>query len=201
LEFFTGGAMSATKEPARDEHADIRRVARNVHAALLNDEWPTAAGVEDFGLRSTEHYGALQYAVRYHGVTVEKLDDVLGNGPAITELIREGNPCRGVVFTTAWDRIMVSIKEWARVSGEPFPLGRLFATPATLEAVPRPEIAAAVEKHAAEGGGEHGVRASGSVAVVGAEIVSNHRSAAGREFCITTEADRSMTLVSLAGEF
>jgi hypothetical protein len=37
--------------------------------------------------------------------------------------------------------------------------------------------------------------------MVGKEIVSTHRSVAGREFCITTEADRSMTLVSLAGEF
>jgi hypothetical protein len=199
--FFEGGVMSATKEPAQNEHTDVRSVTRHVYASLLDDEWPTAAGVEDFGIKSTEHYGALQYAVRYHSVTVEELDDALGNGPAITPLIRDGNPYRGVVFTTTWDRVMVSIMAWAGVIGERFPLGRLYATPATLEVIPRSEIAAALRRDAAEGcgpGGNIALRAE----VPGVEdILSSHGSATGRDFCVVTEFDGSQTMVCLDGKF
>jgi hypothetical protein len=193
--------MSATKEPTGIESASIREVTRNVYAALLDDELPAAAGVEDFGLKSTEHYGALQYAIRHHGVTAEKLDEVLGNGPAITALIRDENPYRGVVFTTAWDHIMVRIEEWKSVSGGEFSLGRLFASTAALEALQAPEIAAALEEHAARAAGAGDVGTGDSGAADPKVIASTYRSAAGHEVCITTEADRSMTLVWLSGEF
>ena len=156
--------------------------------------------IEDFGLKSTEHYGALQYAVRYHGVRVEELDNAFGNWPAITAMIRDGNPYRDVVFTTAWDRVMVSITAWAEVIGERFPLGRLYATPAALEVIPRSEITAALRRHAA-GECAPGSSITAHAEVPGVEeILSSHRNAAGREFCVVTEFDGSQTVVCLEGE-
>jgi hypothetical protein len=116
-------------------------------------------------------------------------------------MIREVNPYRGVIFTTAWDGILVRISEWASVPREVFPLGKLYATPAALKVIPRSEIATALRRHAAGEcgpGGSIPVRAE--VPGVG-EILSSHRSAAGRDFCVATEVARSQTMVYLEGEF
>jgi hypothetical protein len=91
----------ATDNQSNKPHAAVRPVTENVFWSLILDVWPNPAGIQDFGLRSNHHYAALQYAVRDDGVTREELDRALGDGEAITALIRPGNPYRGVTFQTA----------------------------------------------------------------------------------------------------
>lgn len=83
----------------------IRPVTQDVFDSLCLDIWPRSAAIVDFGLDSTEHYGALQHAVKHDGVTVAQLDDALGDGPKLTALIAEDNPYYGVAFHTAWDEL------------------------------------------------------------------------------------------------
>ena len=124
--------MTTNKPPPKQPYP-VREVSRDAYHAILADEWPSSAGVLDFGIDSPGHLGALQYEFRTGRVTLEQFDDALGWGPALTKLIGEQNPYRGVTFKTGWDNLMVPIKEWATVSEELFPLGRLFATPEALE--------------------------------------------------------------------
>src|SRR3954449_11285767 len=78
----------------------VRPVTRDVYNALMGDEWPSQAGVIDFGIHSRRHFGALQWAVKCDGVTMEQLDRALGNGKALDRLISPRNPYRGVHFET-----------------------------------------------------------------------------------------------------
>jgi hypothetical protein len=92
-----GGTMS------QQPKTQVRELTQHVYHSLLLDEWPRNAGIIDFGLKSTEHYGALQYAVKCEGVTPEQLDAALGKGAAIQALISKTNPYRNVVFKTDYD--------------------------------------------------------------------------------------------------
>ena len=58
----------------------------------------------DYGIDSKRHLGALQHAVRA-GVTAYDLDRVMGDGPAITRLVRSVpyHPYADVEFQTAYD--------------------------------------------------------------------------------------------------
>ena len=58
---------------------------------------------------SPDHLGALQHEFRTGRVTLEQFDDAIGWGPALTKLIGEENPYRGVTFQTQWDKLMVPI--------------------------------------------------------------------------------------------
>ena len=71
---------------------------------LVLDAWPSPATVIDFGIDSPEHLGALQHAVSA-GVTAYDLDRVMGDGPAITSLVRSvpDQPYPDVTFVTAYD--------------------------------------------------------------------------------------------------
>lgn len=70
---------------------------------LVLDTWPSGAAVIDWGIETGSHYGALQHAVR-SGVTEYELDRVLGDGPAITRLVRAvPEQPYDVEFHTAWD--------------------------------------------------------------------------------------------------
>ncbi len=89
----------------------IRPVTEAVYQALLLDVWPSPAGVQDFGLATADHLGALQWAVKEDGVTREQLDEALGNGPALQALISPTNPYRNVVFRTAWDDLLAEPEE------------------------------------------------------------------------------------------
>ena len=107
--------MTTTKPPPKQAYS-VREVSRDTYRAILADEWPSPAGVTDFGIDSPEHLGALQYELRTGRVTLEQFDDALGWGPALTKLIGEDNPYRGVTFKTGWDELMVPIREWATMS-------------------------------------------------------------------------------------
>ena len=66
--------------------ADLSMASRLVQC-LERDVWPSPATITDFGIDSAAHLGALQEAVRC-GCTAYDLDRVLGDGPAISELVR-----------------------------------------------------------------------------------------------------------------
>ncbi len=189
--------MTTHKLPPKQAYP-VREVSRDSYRAILADEWPSAAGVTDFGIKSPEHLGALQYEFRAGRVTLEQFDEALGWGPALTKLIGEDNPYRGVTFKTGWDELMVPIREWATVSGELFPLGRLFATPEALKVTTRQEITAALQRHAAGDWGD-GDKAENEAALKNeGEIVSSYRTESGCDVFVETRSRPPMTLVLLS---
>lgn len=190
-------AAAATSTP-------VREMARELYFHLILDCWPSLATTVDFGIKTQEHYGALQYAVQHHDVSPEHLDDAMGSGPALTALIRPDNPYYGVNFETPWDGIMENIKAWADVGpGAKFPLGRLFATKVVLLAISREEIKRALRRHAAGDWGnippDEAERNDWAVHE-SAEIQSTYLTEGGAFFDVVTEPDRSMTVVHLHSE-
>jgi hypothetical protein len=85
---------------------DNLSMAEGLVDALILDAWPSPATVLDFGIDSAEHLGALQHAVR-SGITAYDLDRVVGDGQAITRLVRSvpHQPYHEVTFVTAYDRV------------------------------------------------------------------------------------------------
>lgn len=187
----------ATDSLSKKPHATVRPVTENVFWSLILDVWPSPAGIQDFGLESSRHYAALQYAVRDDGVTREELDLALGDGKAITALIRPRNPYRGVRFETAWDGLGQVINYWADPGPGAFPLGRIFASHEAIQALSRDDIKAALGRHVRGDCGE-GERAENDTAFrEGGPLFSVYRSEDGQTFWVTTEADRSVTTVQL----
>jgi hypothetical protein len=84
----------------------IRPLTRQLVECCQLDVWPGRAAVIDFGLDSSSHLGALQYAIREDLVTLEKMDAAMGDGRKLTEIAQRGdNPYRFVTFNTAWDKL------------------------------------------------------------------------------------------------
>lgn len=108
--------MKTGKKPS----FEIRQLSRDVHLALILDEWPSGAAQMDFGLVTQAHYAALQEAVKQHGVTLEQLDRALGRGEALTRLIGPENRYHGLKFESAWDELMPSFEELQALSKEEF---------------------------------------------------------------------------------
>ena len=73
---------------------------------LRQDRWPKRVERQAFGIRTGSHFNALQFVVRA-GVSSYELGRVLGDGPAITQLVLSapGQPYTSVVFRTWWDTI------------------------------------------------------------------------------------------------
>ncbi len=84
---------------------EIRPLTRQLYDCLVLDIWPSPATCQDFGIETTEHLGALQWAARVDDVTLEQLEEALGYGEKLNALISPTNPYRGVSFHTAWDEI------------------------------------------------------------------------------------------------
>jgi hypothetical protein len=143
MQFMIAGMMALT-------HPHVRWTTAEVYCCLKFEGWPSKAGVAAFGIDSTEHLKALQYAVREQGVTPEQLDEALGDGTPLTALIQSPNQFHGVKFETTLDRAGLRIIKWADVGKETiFPLGYVHATVLALEIVPREQIIEAVRRHAA----------------------------------------------------
>jgi hypothetical protein len=83
-------------------------MATGLYQDLALDRWPSPATVLDFGIDSSSHLGALQFAVG-EGITPYDLDRVLGDGPAITQLVTSvpGQPYAPIVFRTTWDGVFL----------------------------------------------------------------------------------------------
>lgn len=86
----------------------VRPVTRNLIESVMLDSWPDPAAIVDFGIDSQEHYEALYYPIRQHEISPKRLDQALGNGKELTQLVREAasNPHRDVAFCTSWDAIL-----------------------------------------------------------------------------------------------
>jgi hypothetical protein len=86
---------------------EVRPLAAKTFRALVLDVWPEGpAALTDFGLKSQEHYAALQHLVKCYRckVTEEGLDAAMCRGPLLTALCQ--NPCNphpGIVFETPYD--------------------------------------------------------------------------------------------------
>lgn len=84
-------------------------------------------------------------------------------------------------------------------------LGRLFATPAVLAAVPHPELLLCLARHQTGDWGEalpEGDRRLNDEAVLnGNRILSAYESTKGVRFWLITEADRSLTTALLPEEY
>lgn len=89
------------------EDKALKPVTQNLVYAIVLDTWPGGAAIADFGLVSTKHYEAVYFAFRHGDVSKAELDQALGNGPLLTELMNraEHNPHKGtgLVFVTPWD--------------------------------------------------------------------------------------------------
>ena len=85
----------------------VRPVAERAYTALMLDMPLTPAATVDLGAVNEEHYRALQQAVR-QDCPVAELDAALGNGPALTTLVKSyaGIDLR---FVTPWD--LLSLEE------------------------------------------------------------------------------------------
>lgn len=100
--------VSDDRDPAVGSQT-LKPVTEALVEAIVLDLWPGGAVIADFGLVSTRHYEAVYYAVRHDDVSPAELDNAVGNGPLLTEMMEraEHNPHRGrgLVFTTPYDEV------------------------------------------------------------------------------------------------
>lgn len=91
----------------------MRMTTESLIEAILLDIWPTPGACCDFGLDRSDKvakFGALQHGFRAEEFTSAELDAALGDGPALTELVKRfGCP---LVFKTALDDIGEYNDEW-----------------------------------------------------------------------------------------
>jgi hypothetical protein len=82
---------------------DVSMATRLVEC-LVEDRWPSPATIVDFGIDTNRHLGALRHAV-HQGCCIYDLDRVMGDGPAITQLVQAFpyQPYGPVEFRTAYD--------------------------------------------------------------------------------------------------
>ena len=85
----------------------VHPVAERAYMALMLDMPLTMAATVDLGAVNEEHYRALQQAIRQN-CPVAKLDAALGNGPALTTLVKTYTGI-DLQFVTPWD--LLSLEE------------------------------------------------------------------------------------------
>ena len=114
----------------------VRPVTRNLIESVMLDSWPDHAAIVDFGIDSQEHYDALYYPIREEEISPKQLDEALGNGEKLTQLVRgaASNPHRDVSFSTSWDAI------FGRGAGE----SNMLSEP-VAESQPQPDAEAEIE--------------------------------------------------------
>lgn len=90
----------------------VRPVTEKLFQAILLDCWPDGFAVcVDFGMdrknRQQVYESYYYYPIRAGEITAEQLDAALGNGPALTQLVRScpSNPHKSIEIKTAWDYI------------------------------------------------------------------------------------------------
>lgn len=100
--------MSNRHTKQAEQLLSVRETTRNLVTSILMDEWPRRAAVVDFGIDSQKHYEALYYPIREAEILPQALDAALGNGAALTAMLREAasNPHKDVTFSTSWDVIL-----------------------------------------------------------------------------------------------
>ena len=87
--------------------SEVRPVTLDLACALLENRWPRAAAVVDFGLDSPAHLEALRQPFLNDEITLEQLDGALGNGEGLSALVRSAssNPHKDISFSTSYDLV------------------------------------------------------------------------------------------------
>ena len=90
-------------DPGQRPLADLR-LATTLAESLSQGRWPSTTLAVEYGISTKQHLTALQHAVRA-GVTAYDLDRVMGDGPAITQLVDSvpDQPFGKREFRTAYD--------------------------------------------------------------------------------------------------
>jgi hypothetical protein len=83
--------------------AAIRDLTVHLLECLALDVWPRTAAIADFGITTQEHLGALQYAWRHGGRTLEEFDAAMGSGVKLTALCAVPGQPYVVTFQSSWD--------------------------------------------------------------------------------------------------
>jgi hypothetical protein len=100
--------MSTRHTKFAEQLLSVRPVTRDLVTSILIDAWPGHAAVVDFGIDTQKHYEALYHPIREAEIMPKALDAALGDGPALTAMIRQAssNPHKDVTFSTSWDLIL-----------------------------------------------------------------------------------------------
>ena len=100
--------MSNRDKRFAEELLSVRPVTRGLVINILLDQWPSHTAVVDFGIDSQKHYEALYWPIREAEIMPKELDAALGDGPALTAMLRQAasNPHKDVTFSTSWDVIL-----------------------------------------------------------------------------------------------
>lgn len=108
-------------ESAEQRNGPVRPLTQELIECCKLDVWPGMATVVDFGIDSSSHLGALQFAIREKLVMPQELDAAMGNGQKLTEIAQRGeNPYRFVTFKTSWDEMLPEPDEPSRDPREAF---------------------------------------------------------------------------------
>lgn len=78
-------------------------LARELYLCLGFDIFPSPVACLNFGIQTSEHFGALQWAVLREDVDVEQLEAACGDGEKLNALVSPSSPYRGVRFHVACD--------------------------------------------------------------------------------------------------
>jgi hypothetical protein len=86
----------------------LRSSTRHLLEAICSDTAPRDSAKVDFGIDTPQHFEALSHAVLGGRITPEMLDATLGNGNALTQLVKldTDNPHRGIVFESGWHQLL-----------------------------------------------------------------------------------------------
>jgi hypothetical protein len=87
---------------------NIRPNTKDLLDCIALDIMPGLATCVDFGIDLGDvqrKYGALQWAVRHGMVDEIELDQAMGDGEKLTEIVNRGENPYKVVIKTAWDNL------------------------------------------------------------------------------------------------
>src|ERR1700740_1022418 len=100
--------MSGKHTEFAEQLLSVRPSTRNLVTSMLTDSWPNHDAVINFGIESRKHYEALCFPIREAEIMPKALDDALGDGHKLTELVQASasNPHKDVHFHTTTDLIL-----------------------------------------------------------------------------------------------
>lgn len=83
----------------------MKMTTQSLFEAIFLDLPVTPAVSADFGIYSQQQYEAYYYAIRRNDITADQFDKALGDGPALTTLLRNAinNPHREIRISTVYD--------------------------------------------------------------------------------------------------
>lgn len=99
------GKQTTNEEGKTTSEKIIRPLTRQLYECLAWDVYPSNATCIDFGIKTAEHLGALQWAVSVDETSIDQLEEACGNGEKLNALISPTNPYYGVRFHTPWDEL------------------------------------------------------------------------------------------------